>query len=96
MSILCKTPSIRDVIAFPKTGSGTDPLFASPAPARLDVLDQRGIGESGLGGALKNASVREGAKADTIISTDSDDQGRTGTTMVKTRIGSIPKGSSSQ
>ena len=36
MSILCKTPSIRDVIAFPKTGHGTDLLFESPAPARLD------------------------------------------------------------
>ncbi|KAF9646974.1 hypothetical protein BDM02DRAFT_3156369 [Thelephora ganbajun] len=41
MSILCKTPSIRDVIAFPKTGTGTDPLFESPAPARSSVLDQR-------------------------------------------------------
>jgi hypothetical protein len=43
MSILCKTPSIRDVIAFPKTGHGTDLLFESPAPARVEVPGQHGI-----------------------------------------------------
>lgn len=34
MAILCNTESIRDVIAFPKQGSGVDPLFGSPAPLR--------------------------------------------------------------
>ncbi|SNX88094.1 related to aspartate--tRNA ligase, mitochondrial [Melanopsichium pennsylvanicum] len=34
MAILCDTESIRDVIAFPKQGSGVDPLFGSPAPLR--------------------------------------------------------------
>lgn len=43
MSILCKTESIRDVIAFPKTGAGTDLLFKSPAAANIDVLHQYGI-----------------------------------------------------
>ncbi|KDQ64820.1 hypothetical protein JAAARDRAFT_145968 [Jaapia argillacea MUCL 33604] len=43
MSILCKTPSIRDVIAFPKTSAGTDPLFKSPAPVNKEVLYQYGI-----------------------------------------------------
>jgi len=43
MSILCKAPTIRDVIAFPKTGAGTDPLFKSPAAVSLDVLQQYGI-----------------------------------------------------
>ncbi|KAI6035436.1 tRNA synthetases class II-domain-containing protein [Pisolithus orientalis] len=43
MSILCKTPSIRDVIAFPKTGAGTDPLFKSPAVVVSDILRQYGI-----------------------------------------------------
>ncbi|KAI6004094.1 tRNA synthetases class II-domain-containing protein [Pisolithus albus] len=43
MSILCKTASIRDVIAFPKTGAGTDPLLKSPAPIAADVLRQYGI-----------------------------------------------------
>jgi len=47
MSILCKTESIRDVIAFPKTGGGTDPFFRSPSPldrARADpTLRQYGL-----------------------------------------------------
>lgn len=44
MAILCKTESIRDVIAFPKTGAGTDLLFKSPAPVESqDVLRQYGI-----------------------------------------------------
>ena len=44
MAMLCKTESIRDVIAFPKTGAGTDLLFKSPAPAdAAGVLQQYGI-----------------------------------------------------
>ncbi|EMD41035.1 hypothetical protein CERSUDRAFT_62979 [Gelatoporia subvermispora B] len=43
MAILCKTESIRDVIAFPKTKDGADPLFKSPAPADSDVLAQYGV-----------------------------------------------------
>jgi len=43
MSILCNTQSIRDVIAFPKTGAGTDPLFKSPATVTKEVLSQYGI-----------------------------------------------------
>ncbi|KAF8138218.1 tRNA synthetases class II-domain-containing protein [Boletus edulis] len=43
MSILCNTQSIRDVIAFPKTSAGTDPLFKSPATVTNDVLSQYGI-----------------------------------------------------
>jgi aspartyl-tRNA synthetase len=43
MSILCKTSTIRDVIAFPKSGQGTDLLFNSPAPVNSDVLKQYGI-----------------------------------------------------
>jgi len=36
MAMACDTPTIRDVIAFPKSGSGVDPLFASPAPLQAD------------------------------------------------------------
>ncbi|KAI0751409.1 hypothetical protein C8Q80DRAFT_1157190 [Daedaleopsis nitida] len=40
MAILCKTSSIRDVIAFPKTAAGTDLLFKSPSPSSPEVLAQ--------------------------------------------------------
>jgi len=43
MSIICKTQSIRDVIAFPKTSVGTDLLFGSPAAVNKNVLYQYGI-----------------------------------------------------
>ncbi|KAJ7937263.1 hypothetical protein B0H13DRAFT_2302978 [Mycena leptocephala] len=43
MTILCKTQSIRDVIAFPKTSVGTDLLFKSPAVVSEKVLEQYGI-----------------------------------------------------
>jgi len=43
MAMLCDTQSIRDVIAFPKTGSGADPLFKSPATVSNQTLSQYGI-----------------------------------------------------
>lgn len=56
MSILCKAQSIRDVIAFPKSGAGSDPLFESPAPARFGALDQYGIRGAGHHDVLENAA----------------------------------------
>jgi aspartyl-tRNA synthetase len=43
MAMLCGSHSIRDVIAFPKTGTGTDLLFKSPAPVKRDILEQYNI-----------------------------------------------------
>ncbi|KAJ6516116.1 tRNA synthetases class II-domain-containing protein, partial [Mycena sanguinolenta] len=43
LAIICKTQSIRDVIAFPKTSVGTDMLFQSPAAVGKEVLEQYGI-----------------------------------------------------
>ncbi|KAF8633685.1 hypothetical protein AX15_001293 [Amanita polypyramis BW_CC] len=40
MAILCGSQSIRDIIAFPKTSTGTDLLFKSPAPVQREVLEQ--------------------------------------------------------
>ena len=44
IAILTGNTSIREVIAFPKTQSGIDPLFDAPAPvtqAQLDELSLR-------------------------------------------------------
>src|SRR5207248_7483433 len=37
-AILCGTPSIREVIAFPKTAIGTDLMTESPAPVEPNQL----------------------------------------------------------
>ena len=39
-AILCGSPSIRDVIAFPKTQSGTDLLFEAPTPVHPKQLEE--------------------------------------------------------
>ncbi|MCH8297556.1 MAG: aspartate--tRNA ligase [Chloroflexi bacterium] len=40
VAILCGSASIRDVIAFPKTQSGTDLLFDAPTPVSQSQLDE--------------------------------------------------------
>jgi aspartyl-tRNA synthetase len=38
VAILCGTPSIRDVIAFPKTAKGTDLMTQAPAAVEPKLL----------------------------------------------------------
>jgi aspartyl-tRNA synthetase len=42
-AMLAGRDSIRDVIAFPKTASGTDPLTGAPAPLEAEQLRELGI-----------------------------------------------------
>jgi len=42
-ALLSGTDSIRDVIAFPKTGGGYDPLTAAPAPITAEQRKEAGI-----------------------------------------------------
>ena len=44
VAILAGTPSIRDVIAFPKTQSGSDLLFGAPSPVGEAQLRELGLG----------------------------------------------------
>ncbi|MDC5695951.1 aspartate--tRNA ligase [Intrasporangium calvum] len=43
VSLLARTESIRDVIAFPKTGGGYDPLTAAPAPITPQQRKEAGV-----------------------------------------------------
>ncbi len=43
MLLAGRAESIRDVIAFPKTQTGVDPLFQTPAPVSSAQLDELGI-----------------------------------------------------
>jgi aspartyl-tRNA synthetase len=42
-ALLAGTPSIRDVIAFPKSGGGYDPLTAAPAPITAQQRTEAGV-----------------------------------------------------
>ncbi|WGX99331.1 aspartate--tRNA ligase [Nocardioides sp. L-11A] len=42
-ALLAGTESIRDVIAFPKTGGGFDPLTAAPAPITAEQRKEAGV-----------------------------------------------------
>jgi aspartyl-tRNA synthetase len=43
VSLLAHTDSIRDVIAFPKSGGGYDPLTAAPAPITPAQRKEAGV-----------------------------------------------------
>jgi aspartyl-tRNA synthetase len=41
--LLAHADSLRDVIAFPKTGGGYDPLTAAPAPISAEQREEAGV-----------------------------------------------------
>lgn len=43
ISLLAAEPNIREVIPFPKTGDGRDPMMGSPAPVDKKQLDELGL-----------------------------------------------------
>ena len=45
-ALLAGTDSIRDVIAFPKSGGGFDPLTAAPAPITPEQRKEAGVDAS--------------------------------------------------
>jgi aspartyl-tRNA synthetase len=44
LTVLQNESSIREVIAFPKTGDGRDPMMQSPNPIQIDQLLELGLG----------------------------------------------------
>jgi aspartyl-tRNA synthetase len=43
VALLAGTESIRDVIAFPKSGGGFDPLTSAPAPITPEQRKEAGV-----------------------------------------------------
>ena len=43
LAILLNEPSIREIIAFPKTGEGRDPMMDSPSEVKKEQLEELGI-----------------------------------------------------
>ena len=61
VALLAGRDSIRDVIAFPKTASGSDPLTGAPAP--VDERQLRELGLRMLGGAGEDRVATPHAQA---------------------------------
>ena len=62
IALLAGTESIRDVIAFPKTGNGYDPLTAAPAPITAQQRKEAGVDAKPE--PKKVEAAREAASAD--------------------------------
>jgi aspartyl-tRNA synthetase len=50
VALLAGTESIRDVIAFPKSGGGFDPLTAAPAPITAEQRKEAGVDATQMNG----------------------------------------------
>jgi aspartyl-tRNA synthetase len=72
-ALLAGTDSIRDVIAFPKTGAGYDPLTAAPAPITPEQRKEAGVDARPLTSpdAGPDASPEARREAGTVASTGS-------------------------
>jgi aspartyl-tRNA synthetase len=58
-ALLSGTDSIRDVIAFPKTGGGYDPLTAAPAPITPEQRKEAGVDAKPAPATPASAVTRE-------------------------------------
>ncbi len=58
VALLTKAESIREVIAFPKTGNGYDPLTAAPAPITAQQRKEAGVDAK----PMKQVSEKDGSE----------------------------------
>ncbi|GAA4353987.1 aspartate--tRNA ligase [Angustibacter luteus] len=58
-ALLSRTDSIRDVIAFPKSGAGFDPLTSAPAPITAQQRKEAGVDAKPKAPAVDNADLAE-------------------------------------
>jgi aspartyl-tRNA synthetase len=58
VALLSRADSIRDVIAFPKSGGGYDPLTGAPAPITADQRKEAGV-DTPAGAGLERSKPRD-------------------------------------
>ncbi|WP_347954245.1 aspartate--tRNA ligase [Gordonia aichiensis] len=66
-ALLAGEPSIREVIAFPKSGGGVDPLTDAPAPITPEQRKESGIDAKPQKPAVKEAAVKEAAVKEAAV-----------------------------
>jgi aspartyl-tRNA synthetase len=63
VALLTKAESIRDVIAFPKSGGGYDPLTQAPAPITAQQRKEAGVDARPKQEQTEDAAAKQAAHA---------------------------------
>ncbi len=66
VALLSGSDSIREVIAFPKSGGGYDPLTGAPAPITVEQRKEAGV--DAAAGGTAGAATAAGSPAENLLS----------------------------